>query len=37
MKLSIEDIPQEERNILSPCGIACLGCDIHHGESLKAA
>ena len=37
MKLTINDINEEDRGILSPCGIACIGCDSHTGEGFKAA
>jgi len=37
MDLSLNDLKLEDRGILSPCGIACLGCDNHIGESLLAA
>ncbi len=37
MKLSLNDVKSEDRGILSPCGIACLGCDSHLGEGLQTA
>ncbi|MFX1296130.1 MAG: DUF3795 domain-containing protein [Promethearchaeota archaeon] len=37
MSLKLEDVREEDRGILSPCGILCLGCDIHLGEGVEAA
>jgi len=37
MQISIEDVPVEDRTILSPCGIVCLGCEKQLEESLYAA
>lgn len=37
MKLSLNDIQEEDQGLLSPCGIACLGCDVYQYESLEAA
>lgn len=37
MSLKLEDVKREERGILAPCGIVCLGCDTHTGEGLDAA
>ncbi|MFX1399411.1 MAG: DUF3795 domain-containing protein [Promethearchaeota archaeon] len=35
--LSIQEVNNEERFILSPCGILCLGCDFYIGEAVEAA
>ncbi len=37
MNLKLADIKEEDRGILAPCGILCLGCDTCTGESLEAA
>jgi len=37
MKLSLSDVKEEDRGVIAPCGIVCLGCDIHLGEGLEAA
>lgn len=37
MKLGISDVKEEDRGVVAPCGIVCLGCDIHLGEGLEAA
>ena len=37
MDLKLEDVSEEDRGVLSPCGIACLGCDTHLGEGIEAA
>ncbi len=37
MKLELKDVKEEERGILAPCGIICLGCDTYTGEGLEAA
>jgi hypothetical protein len=37
LNLKIEDVKKEDRGILSPCGILCLGCDTHLGEGVQAA
>ncbi|MFX1273468.1 MAG: DUF3795 domain-containing protein [Promethearchaeota archaeon] len=37
MNLKLEDVKEEDRGVLSPCGIACLGCDSHVGEGIEAA
>ncbi|MFX1571121.1 MAG: DUF3795 domain-containing protein [Promethearchaeota archaeon] len=37
MKLELKDVREEDRGILAPCGIICLGCDTYLGESLEAA
>ena len=37
MPINIEDVPLADRDVISPCGIICLGCDIRLEESLKAA
>ncbi|MCK4380194.1 MAG: DUF3795 domain-containing protein [Candidatus Lokiarchaeota archaeon] len=37
MSLKLEDVKEEDRGILAPCGIVCLGCDIYIGEGLEAA
>lgn len=36
MNLKLEDVKEEDRGILAPCGIICLGCDTHTGEGLEA-
>jgi len=33
----MEDVPIEDRVVISPCGVICLGCDIYREESLEAA
>jgi hypothetical protein len=30
-------VPDEDKGILAPCGILCLGCDTHLGEGIEAA
>lgn len=37
MSVNLEEIKAEDRGILSPCGILCLGCDTHLGEGIEAA
>ena len=37
MKTTLNDVNEEDRGIIAPCGIICLGCDIHQDESLDAA
>ena len=37
MQINLQDVPEKDRGILSPCGIACLGCELHREESLEAA
>ena len=37
MSLKLEDVKDEERGILAPCGILCLGCDYHVGDAVEAA
>ena len=37
MSLKLEKVKEEDRGILSPCGILCLGCDTHLGEGIEAA
>ncbi len=37
MSLNLEEVKEEDRGILSPCGILCLGCDTHLGEGIKSA
>ena len=37
MKLSLNDVNEEDRGVIAPCGIICLGCDVHMHESLQAA
>ncbi len=37
MKLTLNDVKEENRGIISPCGIICLGCDIHKNDSFEAA
>lgn len=37
LKLKLDDVKEEDRGLLSPCGILCLGCDTYQGEGLEAA
>ncbi len=37
MKLNLNDVNEEDRGVIAPCGIICLGCDVHLQESLQAA
>jgi len=37
MELTLDDVREEDRGVISACGIVCLGCDIHKDESLEAA
>ena len=37
MQLTLDDVKQEDRGILGPCGIVCLGCEMGKDESLEAA
>ena len=37
MSLKLEEVEEENRGLLSPCGILCLGCDTHLGEGIEAA
>ncbi len=37
MKLKLDNVKEEDKGILAPCGIICLGCDTHIGEGLDAA
>ncbi|MFX1464022.1 MAG: DUF3795 domain-containing protein [Promethearchaeota archaeon] len=37
MNLKLKNVKKEDRGTLAPCGIICLGCDTHTGESLAAA
>jgi hypothetical protein len=37
MVLRLDAVREEDRGVISPCGIVCLGCDIHRDESLEAA
>ncbi|MFX1258120.1 MAG: DUF3795 domain-containing protein [Promethearchaeota archaeon] len=37
MSLKLDDVEGEDRGILAPCGILCLGCDYHIGDALEAA
>ncbi len=37
MSLKLEDVKEEDRGILAPCGILCAGCDTHLGEGIEAA
>ena len=37
MELKLDDVKTEDRGILGPCGIVCLGCDLHKDESFEAA
>ncbi len=35
MSLKLEEIEEEARGLLSPCGILCIGCDTYLGESVE--
>jgi hypothetical protein len=37
VKLALKDVNEEDRGVIAPCGIICLGCDVHQDESLEAA
>jgi hypothetical protein len=37
LNLDLEDVKEEERGLVAPCGIICLGCDSYTGEGLEAA
>ena len=37
MSLKLNEIKNDDKGTLAPCGILCLGCDTHTGESLEAA
>ena len=37
MKLALKDVNEEDRGVIAPCGIICLGCDGYQDESLQAA
>ena len=37
MKLTLNDVNEKDRGVIAPCGIMCLGCDLHRDESLEAA
>jgi hypothetical protein len=37
MSLKLNDVKEEDRGILAPCGILCLGCDTYLGEGVEAA
>ena len=37
MSLKLNEVEEEDRGILAPCGIICLGCEFHIGESIEAA
>jgi hypothetical protein len=37
MKLMLNDVKEEDRGIIAPCGIICAGCDWHTKESHNAA
>ncbi len=36
-ELSMEAVKEEDRGLVSPCGIICLGCDVYQGEGVEAA
>ncbi len=36
-QINITDVKEEDRGLISPCGIICLGCDVYQGEGLEAA
>ena len=37
LHLKLEDVKEEDRGKLAPCGILCIGCDTYVGESIEAA
>ncbi|TFG06394.1 MAG: DUF3795 domain-containing protein [Promethearchaeota archaeon] len=37
MSLNLKEINDEDKGIIAPCGILCLGCDAHLGEGVEAA
>jgi hypothetical protein len=37
VELALKDVNEEDRGVVAPCGIICLGCDGHQDESLQAA
>jgi len=37
MSLKLDEVKEEDRGILAPCGILCAGCDSHLGEGIEAA
>jgi hypothetical protein len=37
LSLKLEDVKKEDRGLLAPCGILCLGCDNYLGEGVDAA
>jgi len=37
MELSLNEVNEEDRGVIAPCGIICLGCEVHKDESLQAA
>jgi len=37
MRLTLDDVSEDDRGVVAPCGIICLGCEIHRDESLEAA
>ncbi|MHA2122034.1 MAG: DUF3795 domain-containing protein [Promethearchaeota archaeon] len=36
LNLKLEDVKEEDKGIIAPCGIVCLGCDSHTEEGLEA-
>jgi hypothetical protein len=37
MSLKLDEVKEEDKGILAPCGILCAGCDSHIGEAKQAA
>ena len=37
MNLKLDDVKAEDRGLLAPCGILCLGCDMHIGDAIEAS
>ena len=35
--MTLNEVHEGDRGIIAPCGIICLGCDMHQDESLDAA
>lgn len=36
-EVNIAAVKEEDRGLISPCGIICLGCDVYQGEGIEAA
>jgi len=37
MRLTLNDVKEEDRGVVAPCGIVCLACEMHRDESVEAA